>query len=329
MNIDNIYRKYIKDEVRTVTLLSGGHINKTYLIETDPGNYICQCINKCMDIDLLETNYRLYSEACERNAREYPKILKSEEGSYFVTDNDGDRWRMYPAIEGEVLTNPLSEAELYECGRGLAKMHEILSSVSAKPDAVYPHLHDLEFYYEKYKGLISDAGTSESGRNPEPEYGRDSEPEYGRNPELEILIDKRYMEIPYYKAQCTDVIHGDAKLANILFRDGEVVAFIDFDTIMMGSCFEDVADLIRSCCISEEGFDSSAAVKIAEGYLSIATAYDSEAFIQRVKDSFNKICFELGLRYYIDALSGENIFTDKYQGYRLHNAERLIGISWI
>nr|MCR5543801.1 aminoglycoside phosphotransferase family protein [Eubacterium sp.] len=241
MNIDNIYRKYIKDEVSTVTLLSGGHINKTYLIETDAGNYICQCINKCMDIDLLENNYRLYSEACERNAREYPKILKSEEGSYFVTDNDGDKWRMYPVIEGEVLTNPLSEAELYECGKGLARMHEILSSVSAKPDAVYPHLHDLEFYYEKYKRLINNSGTPENEINSEPEDSREAEPDNKRDNDLEILIDKRYMEIPYYKAQCTDVIHGDAKLANILFRAGKAVAFIDFDTVMMGSRFEDIA----------------------------------------------------------------------------------------
>ena len=63
------------------------------------------------------------------------------------------------------------------------------------------------------------------------------------------------------------VIHGDTKLANIIFRDGKIFAFIDYDTIMTGSILDDLADCIRSCCIVNGVFDRDTAEMIVKGYI--------------------------------------------------------------
>lgn len=43
--------------------------------------------------------------------------------------------------------------------------------------------------------------------------------------------------------------------------------------------------------------------------------------------ALSKICFELGLRYYTDAVSKSEIFTEKYPGYRIVNAKNLIALQ--
>ena len=42
------------------------------------------------------------------------------------------------------------------------------------------------------------------------------------------------------------MIHGDPRTANMLFRDGRPFTFIDWDTLMWGSVWMDIGDLIRS-----------------------------------------------------------------------------------
>ena len=45
-------------------------------------------------------------------------------------------------------------------------------------------------------------------------------------------------------------------------------------------------------------------------------------------DCFNKICFELGLRYYMDYISHDEHFKEIYPGYRLDRAKSLLEVRW-
>ncbi len=307
----DICRRFFKSEISNVIPLGGGHINDTYLVETEDGRYICQRISRDMDTAKLEYNYCLYSKACDEYGLAYPSLLKTYEGDFFVVDPSGDSWRVYPMIDGDILTPPVREEMLKVCGTGLAKLHEALWTIAEKPKANYPHLHDLNYYYDLYKKVL----------------GSDDLCEENRDKTLEELIETRYAEMPYYMAEPKYVIHGDAKLANIIFEDGQVKGFIDFDTIMMGSVTEDVADCIRSACVKDGVIDNDGAAHLTEGYLSAAPKDMADEVRENLSAAVGKICFELGLRYYTDVLSEGTTFTEKYPGYRIDNARNLISLQ--
>ena len=92
---------------------------------------------------------------------------------------------------------------------------------------------------------------------------------------------------------------------------------------MPGLPAEDVADCIRSCCLRNGAYDRDAAAILIDGYSSINNSLTSD----EIQSAFRKICFELGLRYYTDAISKEKKFKVHYPGYRLGKAKTLLAIA--
>ncbi|MBO6090307.1 MAG: aminoglycoside phosphotransferase family protein [Lachnospiraceae bacterium] len=305
-SIQPICRQFIPFDVRLISSNSKGLINDTFLVGAEGKMYVVQRLNRNMNADFLEFNYGLYSKACEENNWLYPKWIKDSEGDYFYTDSDDDKWRMYPFISCEILEKPLSKERLFSLGQGLARMHEIFDSIDDKPKAVYPMLHDLSHYYDEYKRVIS-------------------ENQEERDEELEKKIDDKIDAMLNVKLDTSSVIHADTKLSNILFDNGKVVGSIDMDTIMSGSVLEDIADSIRSSCVSGDRFDRESAEEIIKGYINFSSKKDIQNNLPPV---FNKICFELALRYYTDSLSEEKYFRETYPGYCRERAMSLLNTLW-
>jgi Ser/Thr protein kinase RdoA (MazF antagonist) len=301
-----ICQKFINAETRLISSNSSGLINDTFLVSSDGRMYVVQRLNRNMNADFLEFNYGLYSKACEENDWLYPKWIKDSEGDYFYTDSDEDKWRMYPFISCEILEKPLSKERLFSLGQGLARMHEIFDSIDDKPKAVYPMLHDLSHYYDEYNRVLSE--TKEE-----------------RDEELEKKIDDKIDAMLNVQLDTSSVIHADTKLSNILFCNGKVVGSIDMDTIMPGSILEDIADCIRSSCVYSGRFDKEAAEQIIKGYESLSSKKEVEKDLPRV---FEKICFELALRYFTDSISEIKYFKEIYPGYSRERAKSLLNILW-
>lgn len=305
MDLEKICRRYIDREVLSVTPLGGGNINDTYLADTLDGKYVLQRLQRNMDTGKLEYNYRLYSRVCEEKKWCYPMWLRDTAQEYFYTDENGDNWRIYRYIDGDILASPISEESLYACGQGLADMHSVLSELSGRPAAVYPNLHDPSFYYEEYKRVL---------------YSNELCEEY-RDSTIEDNIRENIGKYISYTPINVTAVHGDTKLSNIIFSNGKVIGFLDYDTVMEGTLAGDIADCIRSCCVSENRLDKGAAGILLDGY--IARAHTDQSIIAEVFDEFHKICFELALRYYTDAVSLTKKFREKYPGYCLERAKAL------
>ena len=303
---------FTRGKTLSVRLLSGGNINESFLIETGEERYVLQRLQKDMDLEKLEHNYRLYSAVLKRRGWAYPVWLKNCDGSYFYTDCDGGTWRAYAYINADIMTPPLSTETLYACGRGLAEMHAILRELPEQPKAVYPHLHDLKRYYDNYLRLLSGG-----------ELCREN-----RDPDLEKIIGEKINEMLSVQPSASSIIHGDPKLQNILFRDGAVIGFLDMDTVMVGSLAEDVADCVRSCCVENGRFSASAAKRLLEGYQSAAPQDTVEDVKLKLPGVFNKINFELGLRYYTDAVSKEKKFRDSDPKTLLEKARMRLETIW-
>jgi Ser/Thr protein kinase RdoA (MazF antagonist) len=308
-SLDLICKKFTVADARLISARTGGLINDTYLLNADNKMYVIQRINKNMDRDRLLFNYGLYSKAFDEAEWLYPKWMKSNEGKYFVTDEAGDNWRMYPFVKCELLDKKLSKDYLFAIGEGLARMHKIFDLMEDKPKAVYPDLHDLNHYFDKYDRVLNGEGLLSENRDGVLEKEIDS----NREKMLGIKTDK------------DSVIHADTKLSNILFVKGKVAGTIDMDTIMSGSVLEDIADCIRSSCVNNGFYDKDAAETIIKGYVS-NTYKDKKEIIEGFPFVFEKICFELALRYYTDSISEEKYFKETYPGYCRERAKSLLGL---
>lgn len=311
-SLEEIYKNFLDYFVIDIGPIEDGHINDTYLVKTEEQTFILQRIQKAIDISKLEYNYELYSKALDEGGFLYPKWIRCKTGVLFYTDTNGYSWRMYPFVEGDILSTPLSDRSLYSLGQGLAKMHQLLSEVSDVPKAVYPGLHDLKSYYEQYLGLLNSDMVCNEKRD------------YVIEVKIEFMIDEMLSFQPVIKT----VIHADPKLSNILFKDGRVIGVLDLDTFMEGLVLEDIADCIRSCCIVDGEFSTKSAEVLTDGYKSNTIIEIAKEIDELLPKCFNKICFELGLRYYMDYISHDEHFKEKYPGYRLDRAKSLLEVSW-
>ena len=310
--IQSACRQFLNTEADAINTLGEGHINDTFCIDCRGKAYILQCVQGGMDIRKLEYNYALYSGICDRFGWRYPQWLKDREGQYYYMDAQGGRWRMYPFLESDSLKMPLSDGELYACGQGLAGMHAVFAKLPGKPRAAYPLLHDLKHYYTEYLRLLQGGGL-----RPEMRDGRLEE-------KIAAGIDKMLATEALVKAGRQAVVHGDAKVANLLFQNGSMVGCIDMDTLMTGAPLEDVADCMRSCCLKDGLLQNEMAHALTEGYASALGKGETKAVREKLLAVYDKICFELGLRYYTDAAAGGGCFKEKYPGYRLQRAGELL-----
>lgn len=310
---EKIVRNYIDRPVTEVKELTGGHINETFLIKAE-GFYILQRLCRGLYTGFLkdiEHNYLQYRKACkmpDAGKEEWycPEWMRTGEGNFFYSDKDGDIWRMYRYIEGDAFDERNGTSGIYEAGRGLGRLHSILEGCNGilRPEP-FAHLHDIDFYYKKYIDLNA--------------------PYMIRIEELDRTINKRINEMRSITVPSGSVIHGDAKVGNMMFKEGKAVCFIDTDTIMPGSVYDDLADCARSCCIDEKGcLDRERLIFLLRGYVDgcknrILTA-DTELLIKYIE----KNRFVLGLRYYTDHLSGEGYFAEQYSGQNADKAKRLL-----
>ena len=316
---DSVWEKigtpYVNEQLEDIRAFDIGHINLSLYAETKENRYVLQRLWSWRytkeQIEKLEYNYLHYKNACETAAEkgvilECPQWIRDREGQFFRIEG-GDYWRMYQMITGDMLKPKITDDELVVCGAGLAKLHYVLSFFPEKPHAVYPFLHDLTYYFE--------------------EYCLQEKSDKYRVPEMDRVIEEKiggYLKLSYPKE---DVVHGDAKLGNMIVSGNRVKAFIDLDTLMVGSRLEDIADLIRSCCIYREEEEAYIIKMVLKGYQAAAKELSGDMMLTKeeaelMPDIVDKICFELGLRYYTDHLSGGGYFIERFSGENLQKAKQ-------
>ena len=305
----NTVAQYTDKTVTDIRPLGAGHINESFLVETDTVSYVLQCLNSSLYADHLaelEDNYLQYRMACERagvRPGEWicPEWLKTRDSLFFHTDAGKKIWRLYRFIPGD---DP-EPGEPFIAGAGLGKIHKILracDSTGVKP--IHPDLHDLKAYYDKYLA-VDDVQERES--------------------ELDKVISDNIGKMLDITVPADAVIHGDAKISNMIMQEGKVIGFIDLDTLMPGSVYDDLADCVRSCCMRDNGeIDREAADKLLDGYETGAGMKLSSDMRKIAHKNVLKNRFMLGLRYYTDHLTGNRYFAESYPGQNLQKAKRLL-----
>lgn len=268
--------------------ISGGEINQTWLVTEKGGSKtVLQKLNPrlniaiCKDVDIVLRQMSTLGW-------EVPLIIRAKNGQ-LVWRQDSQHasktthWRAssyIPSTESKTSQPSLHAFRSY--GALLGKLHFSLAQIRHCPEHEIPHFHDTPYHMSRLKSVLpklsgKTLGISKSALNA-----------YESLPQL-----------PFAKPQ---LIHGDPRTNNMLFRHGKPFTFIDWDTLMIGNPWLDLGDLVRS--IVEKHIH-----KVNHQHISaIACSYraaifdstDHQTFTQNSITAAQHLSLELAARYLYD-----------------------------
>ena len=222
-----------------------GHVNDTFLVETETGNrYILQRISALLTTDaegLMHNIQAITEYLCERitDPRGVIPLIMTKDGKPYVKDPSGN-WRMYGFISDSVcLTPPQDESFFYKSALAFGRFIDLLKDFPADTLLeTIPDFHNTPVRFRQFHdALREDRAGRKKEVEKEIEFLQERKKKAGR---LQHLRDAG--ELP------VRVTHNDTKLDNILFdRDTlEPLCVIDLDTVMPGLVPYDFGDSIRS-----------------------------------------------------------------------------------
>lgn len=174
---------------------------------------------------------------------ETPRPLAQEGGSAFISEHAGKPVALFPWIDGEVLCQERVTPEAARrVGRALARVHLAGASFNGAPTS--------RFGPDELKARLLSIDRAKLTS----ELARDVD-------DLLPRLDQRPAKAP----TTSGIIHGDLFRDNVLFRDGEVVALLDFESASRGSAAFDLGVTLLAWCY-KDALDRDLARALAQGY---------------------------------------------------------------
>ena len=289
-----------------------GTVNNTILLEGRSKKYILQRLNSDVFKNPKDNmnNIKIYIETAKKEIElnDYsdwciPKFYTSTLNNNYYIDGFNNYWRLYDYIEGIVHDKPRSLKQIKELGRGLARMHKILKCIPKNKIVPFSkNFHNIEYYYNEYLNLKNDKVMDEY---------------------CEDIISSNFYSMINCKINSRkltgQVIHGDSKIANMIFDvKEEVISFIDLDTLYYAPIVIDISDCLRSITNSagdvpteymEVKFSKDILKEFLKEYKEVSSGkilsnYDVVALECYIK----MLPFELGLRFYTDYINNNRYF---------------------
>lgn len=308
---------YTPGDYYRIERLTGGMINETYKVwDSEHSNpYILQVLGTMFDERVVE-DYGILSDRLLKFGWEIPKPLMVN-GSYWHHDTDHRIKRYLSYIDSTGTPNP-ETLDFSACGALLAHMHKSLAAIEYQPRFALPQFHDTAYhmdllYKTKKSGFKSDEAAVLAS---------------------EVL--QEYSGLPKSKNDSVQLIHGDPRVANMLFRGNTPFTLIDWDTVMRDSIFVDIGDAVRSLVeeTSEQDFSASNS-EVSDyllGYHDVLSRQNNHSsyslFCQYALHYAKKMALELGARFLNDSESEQGYFlwesncTQNRSGIMLANAKK-------
>jgi Ser/Thr protein kinase RdoA (MazF antagonist) len=293
--------------------LGDGIINQTYLVTEVGGRQtVLQRLSTIFDERLI-ADFVAISTHLASDGWEVSELIKTVAGSLCHTDRQGRLWRAMSFIVSDGIDN--EQADSAAIGALLGRLHGSLKKFDYIPQFAIPHYYDTPYFAAR---LAEVAGQLTS-------------------PELRSMaadITQAYAALVPPKTLSPQLLHGDPKLTNTLFRDGQPFTYIDFDTLLRGQVWSDLGNLLRSLAsqavAKDEPIDRTELSTVITGYRETAYADQvPEAFEKWGIAALQQMALELGMRYLIDIVEDYYFewqgkgFADRAE----HNAYKA-GLQW-
>ncbi len=332
ISIDRILSNYGVEA--HVTAFGNGHINDTYITDTDP-KYILQRINTNVfhDPDAVMDNICLVTEHLRRKIsaaggdpdRETLNIVRTKDGKSYCRDEAGDCFRLTLLVNHATSYEQADPEILYQAAKGFGRFQSYLSDFDAtKLKEVIPNFHNT---VSRFNDLKVSVAKNASGRlvNAQDEVDFFMEREHYTSVILDAIAEGK---IP------VRVTHNDTKLNNFMLDDKtkDPVCVIDLDTVMPGSLLYDFGDALRFGASSGDEdepdtdkiwFDLDKYEAFTKGFCSeIRTMTDKEK--ELLPFSALLMTFECGGRFLADYIDGDTYFKTDYLEHNLVRARTQI-----
>ncbi|MGO9874753.1 MAG: phosphotransferase enzyme family protein [Acidimicrobiia bacterium] len=222
--------------VVSVRRFGAGHINETFLVATPGSDYIVQRINQTVFPAPQQLMDNVIAVSTHLGGRLVPQLVAARRGGWLVCAGD-DVWRAWVRLAGAATIGRPTPTRAASAAQLLGRFHGALADLN--PSLLHetlPDFHDPARRLARLREVV------------------DADP-FGRADEVGAEISAafaaarlvRTAEELITSVPCR-VAHNDAKLDNVVFRDGEAVCLVDLDTVMPSAWFWDVGDLVRTAC---------------------------------------------------------------------------------
>ena len=319
-----VFRAFPTDgEAVSFTPVRSGHINQTFLAETDCGaKYILQRVNENVfpDVDAIMENIALMREELEREgqAELTPRFLKTRDGKPYFTDAAGGAWRVYPFVPNSVSRlRPESADDLHESGLAFGSfLHALRGLPAERLRVTIPDFHNTPL---RFAALKQAAEKDVCGRRKEAEA------------ELGFALEREGEAGALWRAYEAGTLpkraaHNDTKLSNVLFDEtsGKAVCVIDLDTVMPGLAAWDFGDAVRSGAGTAAEDAAADAVRLdldsfrafSKGFLAACPDLTAAELSSLVPGAWT-MTLECGVRFLTDWLEGDRYFAAEREGQNL------------
>lgn len=313
-----------------VRVLSGGHINDTYLVDE---KYVLQRINHFVfprpgDIvdNMLGVTGFLREKVLARGGdpeRDILQIVPTADGKPMYIDKHSNYWRCTLNIGGTAsYETPDSPDMLFEAGRAFGDFQAMLGDYPAGTlHEIIPDFHNTPVRLEQLKAAVkADPKHRLAEVQAELDFALEREDKAGLL--MGLLRDGK---LPLR------VTHNDTKMSNILFdeKTKKAVCVIDLDTVMPGLTAFDFGDSIRAGAstaaedetdLEKVKFDLELYRAYTWGFLSSAGSALTETELETLPDGAWAMTFEVGTRFLADYLNGDVYFRVKHPRHNLDRA---------
>lgn len=281
-----VLEAYFDTPPRAIKVLDGGVINRTFLLIDHRGQkFILQHMSSLFNDHTVE-DFKVVSKHLAAIGWPMQQVIQTKRHASTIHDASGI-WRLLSYIEGQEAPEIMSEAQLFEVGALLAKLHNDLRSLQYRPHFILPNFHDTSFYKANLQSVKADLPSQLLSQLAD-----------------DCLLANETITMPPARNQ---LIHGDPRTTNILFNENLPITYIDFDTLMLGSPWIDIGDILRSINGSKDQtiqkFSLNSTLALARGYYSQNTfdlAFDE--FFSGALASMQIICIELTMRFVTDVV---------------------------
>lgn len=313
-----------------------GHIHDTFRVRTaekDCDDYIIQLLNNKVfkNIPELQSNIervtvhlrkRLAAIPGSNIKRECLNLIPALDGKSWITDKEGNFWRMYIFITDhrsyDIVDNP---AKAFEGGKTIGRFQVMLSDLPGDPlFETIPRFHDIESRLETFNLKVKEnpAGRVNAVGNEIFEIQKRAE-------EMKIIL-----KLGKEKKIPLRITHNDTKFNNILLDENDkALCVIDLDTVMPGYVHYDFGDAIRTATntasedeknLSKISMDINLFKSYSEGYLSETS--DTLNNIEKEYLAFapRLITYTIALRFLTDYIDGDNYFKIHHKHHNLQRA---------
>lgn len=271
--------------IKDVSEISTGHINKTYMADTENGKFIVQLVNDSVfsNPENLMKNIQTIENLFENSDDvRVPHFLKAGEENHVFYK--GAVWRVYPYISEEFS----GISKNYRTGFAFGRFLKIINSKKIRLEKTIDNYHDFDFYFSRLNSAMANAPLKKIDGS--------------------IISRLKNMKNTVSNVFTVDFpkrnIHGDAKAENVIVSD--VCTVIDLDTVMKGYSATDYGDMVRSVC--GEKPDISVLRDVTRGF---AKGLDGMLTGDEVKSLYYGVLWsvsELAVRYFTDYLTNERYF---------------------